>query len=91
IEVADAGSGDAVGEALAEAESELADAALETRVRLALVDRLGRDGFRIGTDAASGVLTLEFPKAMERGRRRDALKVARRVEGVAKVVALDKE
>jgi osmotically-inducible protein OsmY len=83
--------GDTVDEALAEAEKELADAALETRVRLALVDRLGRDGFRIGTDAASGVVTLEFPKGLEKPRRREAMKTARRVDGVTKVVALDKE
>ena len=82
---------DSVDKALAEAENELADAALETRVRLALVDRLGRDGFRIGTDAASGVVTLEFPKEMERPRRRDAMKVARNVQGVVKIVSLDKE
>jgi osmotically-inducible protein OsmY len=82
---------DTVDTALAEAENELADAALETRVRLALVDRLGRDGFRIGTDAASGVVTLEFPRNLDRARRRDATKVARRVQGVTKVVALDKE
>jgi osmotically-inducible protein OsmY len=83
--------GDTVDQALAEAEKELADAALETRVRLALVDRLGRDGFRIGTDAASGVVTLEFPKRLEKSRRREAMKTARGVEGVTKVVALDKE
>jgi hypothetical protein len=83
-------AGDKVDAALGEAEHELADAALETRARIALVDRLGSDGFRIGTDAASGVLTLEFPRGMERERRRDAMQIARKVRGVTKVVALDK-
>lgn len=90
IQVADAGAG-GVDQALAEAEKELADAALETRVRIALVDRLGSDGFRIGTDAASGVLTLEFPKGVEKGRRREAIRIAKRVPGVTKVVPLDKK
>lgn len=76
---------------LAEAEREVSDAALEVRVRLALVDRLGSDGFRIGTDAASGVLTLEFPREMERARRRDAVATAEKVPGVKKVVSLDKD
>jgi osmotically-inducible protein OsmY len=73
---------------VAEAERELADAALETRVRLALVDRLGSDGFRIGTEAAGGVVTLELPAELERGRRRDAVRTAGRVDGVRRVVAL---
>jgi osmotically-inducible protein OsmY len=72
-----------------EAERELADAALETRVRLALVDRLGSDGFRIGVDAASGTVTLEFPAEIERARRGDAKKTAEKVEGVGKVVTLE--
>lgn len=76
---------------VAEAEREVSDAALEVRVRLALVDRLGSDGFRIGTDAASGVVTLEFPAGMERSRRRDAMATAEKVKGVEKVVALDKD
>lgn len=83
--------GEKVDAALNEAERELADAALETRARIALVDRLGSDGFRIGTDAASGVLTLEFPKGMERARRHDAIEVAKKVPGVEKVVSLDKD
>lgn len=75
---------------IAEAEREVSDAALEVKVRLALVDRLGSDGFRIGTDAASGVVTLEFPAGMERTRRRDAIATAEKVSGVTQVIALDK-
>jgi len=91
IRVASSESGDQVDRALKEAENELADAALETSVHLALIDRLGSDGFRIGTDAASGVVTLEFPKSIEPDRRRDAVATAKRVQGVKKVVTLDKE
>jgi len=76
---------------LSEAEREVADAALEVKVRMAFVVRLGSDGFRIGTDAASGVVTLEFPASMERSRRRDAMATAEKVSGVTKVVALDKD
>jgi len=90
LRVADGGETNATGRALAEAEAELGDAALETRVRLALIDRMGRDGFRIGTDAASGVLTLEFPQGMERSRRREAVKIAKALAGVEKVISVDK-
>lgn len=76
---------------VAEAEREVSDAALEVRVRLALVDRLGSDGFRIGTDAASGIVSLEFPANMERARRKDAMSTAEKVKGVEKVIALDKD
>ncbi len=77
--------------ALAEAQHQLDDAALATRVRLALVDRMGSDGFRIGTQAASGVVTLEFPRRMESGRRREARGVAERLPGVTRVVSLEKD
>jgi len=80
-----------IGGLVAEAERELADAALETRVRLALVDRLGSDGFRIGTEAASGTVTLALPRELERPRRREAVRIAERVEGVRRVVTLDRD
>lgn len=75
--------------ALGEAASELEDAALETKVRIALVDRLGSDGFRIGTDAASGVVTLELPKTFTWSRKRQAVSITKKVAGVKKVVTLD--
>lgn len=90
LRVATSGEESATDRALAEAEAELGDAALETRVRIALIDRMGRDGFRIGTDAASGVLTLEFPAGMERSRRREAVKIAEGLDGVAKVISVEK-
>lgn len=76
---------------VAETESELADLVLKTRVRVALVDRLGSDGLRIGTAAASGVVTLAFPPKMERARRNDAVRTAEGVEGVTRVVTLTKK
>jgi hyperosmotically inducible protein len=79
------------GSALAEAESEVKDALLETRIRIALVDKLGGDGFRVGTEAASGVVTLEFEPAWTSARRSDAIAAAKGVEGVSKVVSVDKK
>jgi len=77
--------------ALAEAQHELDDAALATRVRLALVDHFGSDGFRIGTAAADGVVTLEFPSTIDRARRRDIVRWTESIAGVSRVVALDRE
>lgn len=75
---------------LAEAGREVEDGLLETKLRLALIDRLGRDGFRIGTEAASGVVTLEIPKDLDRDRGREAVKIAHGLAGVKKVVTIDK-
>jgi hypothetical protein len=83
--------GASVSSAVAETENELKDAALEVRARLALVDRMGRDGFRIGTDAAGRTLTLEFPAGFERDRRRQAVEIAEKLEGVDRVVELDRK
>jgi osmotically-inducible protein OsmY len=78
------------GVAATETERELRDARLQTRVKLALIDRLGTDGFRIGTDAAGGSVTLEFPAGMPAERRAEAVRVARLVGGVEKVIELEK-
>ena len=78
------------GQIAAEGEREVKDAAIELKLRLALVDQLGRDGFRIGTDAASGVVTLEFPVKMESDRRAQAVAIAEKVDGVAKVLSIEK-
>ena len=59
-------------------------------MRVALIDRLGRDGFRIGTDVAGRVVTLELPKDLGADRRREAVRVVKAVEGVEKVIELDK-
>ncbi len=73
-----------------EAEAEVKDAVLATKVRLALVDKMGSDGFRIGTEVASGVVTLQFGSEFITARRQEATKVAKAVDGVTKVVDVDK-
>lgn len=80
-----------VGVAAGEAEAELKDAVLQTKVRIALVDKMGSDGFKIGTDAANGVVTLEFDQDFHTARRAEAAKVVKAVEGVTKVISVDKK
>ncbi|KAB2964174.1 MAG: BON domain-containing protein [Thermoanaerobaculia bacterium] len=80
----------AVTRAVGEAEAEVKDGILESKVRLALVDKLGSDGFRIGTEAASGVVTLEFGAEIPDERRSMAVKAVEGIEGVTKVLSLDK-
>ena len=77
--------------AVGEGEAEVKDAVLETKVRLALVDKLGSDGFGIETQAASGVVTLGFDHALGNDRRQLAMATVRGVEGVTKVVSIDKK
>jgi osmotically-inducible protein OsmY len=64
---------------------------LATRIRMALVDKMSSDGFRIGTEAASGVVTLEFDREFTAARREMATQVVKGVEGVTKVVSIDKK
>lgn len=78
------------GAAATEAEAEVKDAVLETKIRIAMVEKMGADGFRIGTEAASGVITLEFDKALGTARRNEAIAVVKAVGGVTKVVSVDK-
>lgn len=78
------------GAAATEAEAEVKDAVLETKIRIAMVEKMGADGFRIGTEAASGVITLEFEKALGTARRNEAIAVVKAVGGVTKVVSVDK-
>jgi osmotically-inducible protein OsmY len=79
------------GVAAGEGEAEVKDAILSTKIRLALVDTMGTDGFRIGTEAANGVVTLEFNSDFTTARRQEAKKVVKGVEGVTKVVSVDKK
>lgn len=72
-----------------EAEAELKDTVLETKVRIALVDKIGGDGFKISTEAASGVITLAFDKDFTAARRQEAANVVKAVEGVTKVITVD--
>lgn len=78
------------GVAVGEVEAEVKDAILATKVRLALVDKLGSDGFRIGTEVADGVVTLVFDHDFPAERRLEANSLARGVAGVVKVVAVTK-
>jgi len=74
-----------------EAEAELKDTVLETKVRIALVDKLGTDGFKVSTEAASGVITLSYDKDLAAARRTEAANVVKGVEGVTKVVNVDQK
>ena len=74
-----------------EAEAELKDTVLETKVRIALVDKLGTDGFKVSTEAASGVITLSYDKDLAAARRTEAANVVKAVEGVTKVVNVDQK
>jgi len=66
------------------------DALLATKVRLALVDKLGADGFKVGTEVANGVVTLQFGPDFAAARRKEAGQIAKGVQGVTKVVSVDK-
>jgi osmotically-inducible protein OsmY len=82
--------GKTVDSALTEAEAEVKDALLENRVQLALADRLGSDGFRIGVEAADGVVTLALEKSLAKARRQEAVKIAEGVHGVDRVIPIEK-
>ena len=86
---ASAGTG-AVGAVATEVENEVKDAMLESSVRLALIDKLGSDGLEIGTEAASGVVTLEYPATLSADRRSQAKAAVQAVSGVRNVVSVEK-
>jgi len=81
---------DKAGVAAGEAEAEVKDAVLVTRVRLVLVKKMGSDGFKIGTEAANGVVTLRFGQEFAEARRDMAAKAVKDVSGVTKVLAVHK-
>ena len=72
------------------ADAEVKDAVLDTRLRLALIDEMGSDGFNIDTDAADGVVTLSFDSAFANDGRERAVAIATGLKGVSKVVSVDK-
>lgn len=76
-----------VAATVADAEREVADAALETRVKVRLVGEIGRYGLRIEVEATDGVVSLRG-KVPDTERERLALAAARAVDGVKKVVDL---
>jgi len=79
------------GVGVGEAEAELKDALLETKVRMALVGKMESNGFKIGTQVASGVVTLEFDHDFTAAHRKEANTVVKGVEGVTKVVTMEKK
>ena len=72
------------------ADAQVTDAVLETKLSLALIDKMGSDGLRIGTDAAAGVVTLSFDGESNSDSRERAVAIATGTAGVAKVVSIDK-
>ncbi|MEO8504350.1 MAG: BON domain-containing protein [Acidobacteriota bacterium] len=80
-----------VGNAVTETEREVKDGLLEVKVREALISSLGGDGMKVGTEAASGTLTLAFPADFSAALRTQAETAAKGVSGVTKVVTLDKK
>lgn len=74
-----------------EVEAEVKDAVLATKIRIALVDKMSSNGFKIGTEAANGVVTLEFDHDFTAAQRQEANTVVKGVEGVTKVVSVDKK
>jgi osmotically-inducible protein OsmY len=77
--------------AATETQREFDDLGLKTKIRFALIDKMGSDGFRIGTDVASGVVSLEFPKGFDPQRKAYASSIASKVSGVSKVIEIDKK
>ena len=69
----------------AEAEAEVKDAILESRMRIALIDALGTEGFRVGTEAVNGVVLLEFDRDTTKATRERAVSAVRSLDGVQKV------
>jgi osmotically-inducible protein OsmY len=80
-----------VGAAVAEGEAEVKDATMEATVRWALLDKLGSEGTKVGTEAASGVITLEFEKDWAAAKRQEAVAAVKGLDGVKKVVTIDKK
>ena len=76
--------------AVGEADAEVKNAVLETRLRLALLDQMGSEGHSVGTEAASGVVTLSFDHAFSTASRERAVAIASGMAGVSKVVSVDK-
>ena len=76
-----------VADGLANAELEVKDAVLETRIKSKLLAEMGRHGFGIEVEATDGVVSLEG-RVPDQTRHDLALKVTGEVKGVNKVVDL---
>jgi len=86
---ADAGKS-TVDKAVDKTQAAVNDAIVETRVKVNLVDKLGRTGFAIEVNVTDGVVSL-VGKVAEKSRRDEAGTIAGKTEGVKKVVDLLKE
>ena len=64
---------------------------METTVRWALLDALGSEAVKVSTEAASGVITLEFEKDWSAAKRQEAVAAVKGLDGVKKVVTVDKK
>lgn len=73
--------------ALSEAEREVGDALLETRLKARLLQEIGRHALDVEVEAASGVVTLRGRLASE-AHEQIALETASRTEGVEEVINL---
>ena len=67
------------------------DAILSTEIRLVLVEKMGTDAFKIGTEVANGVVNLTFERDFVAAKRQEATKLVKGVKGVTKVVSVDKK
>jgi hyperosmotically inducible protein len=73
-----------LAQAVDKAEKEVADALLETRVKMRLLDQMGRPGFAIEVEATDGVLSLSG-QVPDTDRRDLAVRITREVSGVRAV------
>lgn len=78
-----------VADAVSHAEREVADAVLETRVKSALLAKIGKDAFDVEVEATDGTVSLSGRLEDEESENL-ALRTARETEGVEKVIDLIK-
>ncbi|MDQ1347639.1 MAG: hyperosmotically inducible periplasmic protein [Acidobacteriota bacterium] len=79
---------DAVSVAAKEVEHESKDALLASKVRLALMNKMGTDAFKVHTHVANNVVTLAFTGDLAAAERAKAEQIAGGMESVKKVIVL---
>lgn len=87
VEVEQKSSGTPVADAVAKGEREVADALLESKVKMALLSELGKNAFDLEVEATDGTVSLRGTVA-ETAHEKLALKTAEGCEGVTKVIDL---
>ena len=80
-------SGTPVADAVAKGEREVADALLESKVKMALLSELGKNAFDLEVEATDGTVSLRGQVA-EASHEKLALKTAEKCDGVSKVIDL---